>query len=108
MKKSSIVLITVAIETMVLWFVSHFLGWVFIDTIFLGGLAIFGSVWLFQLYSNKTTNEFNATTRGWTRQDSGGIKPFQFNMSPITLGFFIFLMGSFFIMILTYYPYFLN
>ncbi|WP_144510546.1 hypothetical protein [Bacillus sp. FJAT-22090] len=108
MKKSYIVLTTIAIETVVLWGVSLFFEWGFIDTIFLGGIAIFGCVWLSQLYFNQNNNQFNGYTKGWTGQNSGGIKQFHFKMSPITLGLLIFAGISFFITIIMYYPYFLS
>lgn len=108
MKKGSVVLTTIAIEAIVLWLVSIFFEWVFIDTIFLGGIAIFGCVWLSQLYFNQTNNQFNGSMKGWTGQDSSGVKQFQFKMSPITLGIMLFAGISFFITIITYYPYFFS
>lgn len=108
MKKSYVVLITIGIETIGLWLVSFLLDWVFIDTLFLGGLVIFGGVWLFQVNTSRKNNQINATTRGWTRQDVGEIKPFRFTMSPITLGLLLFVVISFFIAVLMYYPYFIS
>ncbi|TQR20474.1 hypothetical protein [Psychrobacillus vulpis] len=61
-----------------------------------------------QLYFNQTNNQFNGTTRGWTGQNTGGIKQFQFKMSPITLGITLFAGISFLITIITYYPYFFS
>lgn len=108
MKKVYIIAITVAIETISLWLVSLFLGWNFIDTLLLGGLAIFGCVWMFKLHTNQTNNEFNAGTKGWTGQETGVIKPFQFKISSISLGLLIFVAVSFLITSIKYYSYFIN
>lgn len=108
MNKVYIVAVTVAIETLSLWLVSLFFGWSFIDTIFLGGLAIFGCVWLFQLNNNQTNNEYNAFAKGQNGLDNGGIMPFQFKMTPITLGLLAFIAVSFLVTVAKYYPYFLN
>jgi len=107
-EKVNIIVVTVAFETVILWLVTLFFGWSLIETLFLGGLAIFGVVWLFQLNVNQTNNEYNATAKGFTGKESGVIKPFQFSLSPITLGLLLFLMVSFLITVITYYPYFKN
>lgn len=107
MKKGYVVLLTVSIEAILLSLASVIIGWALIDTLFLGSLVIFGSVWLFQLYTNQTTNELNAHIKGWNRLDNDGLKPFRFKISPITLGLLLFTLVSFFIAILSYYPYFI-
>lgn len=103
MDKVFIIAVTVAIETISLWLVSIFFSWSFIDTIFLGGLAIFGCVWLFQLNSNQTNNEYNAVAKGQNGQETGVIKPFQFKMTPISLGLLLFLVVSFLVTIVKYH-----
>jgi len=108
MDKVYIIAVTVVIETILIWLVSLFFGWSFIDTIFLGGLAIFGCVWLFLLNNNQINNEYNAVTKGQNGQVTGVIKPFQFKMTPITLGLLLFLVVSFLVTVVKYYPYLMN
>jgi hypothetical protein len=108
MKKWSITLMTAVLETIVLWLVSYIFDWNFLDIILLGGLAIFGGVWLFRLNSNQISNGYNAVAKGWTGQNTGGISPFQFNMSPVTSGLLLFIFISLVITVFVYYPYFIN
>ncbi|WP_456270969.1 hypothetical protein [Bacillus sp. AK031] len=107
MKKASIVLLTMLIETGGLWIVSLVFGWNLMDVLFLGGLLIFGVIWLYLLFSNQTNNGFNAGVRGWTGQDAGEIKLFRFQISPVTLGIVLFMLLSFGLTIFYYSSYFI-
>lgn len=100
--------ITIAIEAVSLWFISYILDWALIDTLFLGGLAIFGLVWLYSFYTHQLRNESNANAKVWSKQDTGSIKPFKFKMSAISVGLLLFTLGSFVVTIFAYYPYFIN
>ena len=106
--KWHVVIITAVIESLVLWLISFLLKLDFMEIAFLGGLAIFGFVWLFQLNSNRFNNEYNASVKGWNREDIGGVKPFQFRMSSTTLGLLLFTFISFVLTVIEYYPYFIN
>lgn len=108
MKRTKIIIATIAAETVLLYLISLLFGWSFLEIIFLGGLAIFGCIWLFQLNINQSNNQYNAHIKGWTGQTSGEIKPFQYKLSPVFLGLLIFLVGSFLITLIKYYPYFIN
>jgi len=108
LKRTKIIITTIAVETIILYLISLLFDWSFLEIIFLGGLAIFGCIWLFQLNMNQSNNQYNAHIKGWTGQNSGEIKPFQYKLSPVSLGLLIFLVGSFFITLIKYYPYFIN
>ena len=108
MKRTKIIFATIAGETILLYLISLLFGWSFLEIIFLGGLAIFGCIWLFKLNINQSNNQYNAHIKGWTGQNSGVIKPFQYKISPVSQGLLIFLVGSFLITLIKYYPYFIN
>ncbi|WP_400246426.1 hypothetical protein AB3U99_06325 [Niallia sp. JL1B1071] len=94
MKNIYIILVTFTIETVIIWVVSLILGWKFIDTIFLGSLLLFGIVYLIRLYIHQTNTAFNANIAGWTWEEAG-IGPFRFRVSPIILGFILYIVVSF-------------
>lgn len=108
LKRIYAVVITIAIEAVSLWIISYFLHWALIDTLFLGGLAVFGIVWLYSFYTNQLRNESNANARAWSRQDTGAIRPFRFKMSAVSVGLMLFTLGSFVATIFAYYPYFIH
>lgn len=105
MKNIYIILATLTIETVIIWFVSLLLQWKFVDTLFLGGLLLFGIVYLLRLYIHQTNATFNANIAGWTWVEAG-IGPFHFRVSPIILGLILFIVISFFVTLITYYSYF--
>lgn len=106
MKKIYIVLATLTIETVLIWFASYLLQWKFVDTIFLGSLLLFGIVYLIRLYIHQTNTVFNANIAGWTWEEAG-IGPFRFRVSPIIIGLILYIIISFFVTLITYYSYFL-
>lgn len=108
MKRTKIIIATIAAETILLYLISLIFGWSFLEIIFLGGLAMFGFIWLYELNINQSNNQYNAHIKGWTGQNSGVIKPFHYKISPVSLGLIIFLVGSFLITLIKYYPYFIN
>ena len=107
MKNVYIILVTLTIETVIIWFASFLLRWKFVDTIFLGSLLLFGIVYLFRLYIHQTNATFNANIAGWTWEEAG-IGPFRFRVSPIILGLILFIVISFFVTLITYYAYFFS
>jgi len=106
LKNTIIVLITILLETLFLWVVSILINWKFIDVMFIGGLVIFGVIWLFQFNSTQTQNILNASEKGWKGQKTGEIRPFEFKFTPVKLGLLIFAVISFFITMTTYSSYF--
>ncbi|WP_025786145.1 hypothetical protein [Sporosarcina sp. D27] len=107
MKKVLVVILTMLIETVLLWAVSIFIGWDFMETIFLGGLLIFAIPWLYLFFSNHEQNVYNANVKGMTGADIGGVKLFQFRFSPIIIGLVLFMIISLFLTIYYYYDYFI-
>lgn len=107
LKNFLIIILTMLIETILLWAVSIFIGWDFMETIFLGGLLIFAIPWLYLFFSNHERNLYNANVKGMTGVDIGGVKLFQFRFSPIIIGLILFMIISLFLTIYYYYDYFI-
>jgi hypothetical protein len=107
MRKAFVVIVTMLIEGGLLWGVSEIFQWNLMEILFLGGLLIFGVIWLFVFYTNQIHNEINVGAKGWTGQDAGGIKLFQFRLSPITLGIVLFMVLSFCLTVFYYADYFI-
>ena len=108
MRKGYVVLLTIFTELLSLLIISKLINLSFIDTIFIGGIGIFGIVWLFSLSMNQRNNVFNASMKGVTGQETGGIKVFRFKINPITLGLIIFCVSSFIITMIYYSSYFVG
>ena len=102
MEKWNLILLTLIIETILFWFVSILFGWSFINTIFLGGIFIFGCAWFYKFYITPRTTKYNTSEKDWIEQDTDIIKVFHFLNSPFTIGIFIFLIISFIISIIAY------
>ncbi|WP_181347422.1 hypothetical protein [Thalassobacillus sp. CUG 92003] len=66
MNNSLIVLLTVILESLFLYIIAALFSWKWIDIAFLGGLAIFGVLWIFHYQSAQTRNRENASIRGNT------------------------------------------
>ena len=81
--------------------------WVFIDILFLGALAIFGAVWLYNWNNHQLRNEMHATDKGVHGVSTGVIQLFEFKIGPVRLGMLLFLIISFGISVYKYYPYFI-
>ncbi|WP_273851912.1 hypothetical protein [Guptibacillus spartinae] len=105
MRKGYLVLLTIVTELIFLFIVSTFINLSFIDTLFIGGIGIFGVVWLFSFSMTQQNNVFNTSLKGVTGQDAGGIKVFRFKINPITLGLLIFCISSFVITMIYYSSY---
>ncbi|CEG23419.1 hypothetical protein BN1080_02395 [Planococcus massiliensis] len=108
MKILVIIITTAAVETAVLWAISLFFDWHFIDIMLLGGLLIFGAIWLLQLYSNQTNNHYHAFSRIDNRQETPQAVPFYFKISPLIYGLLLFNLMSFVITVVKFYPYFID
>ncbi|MGN7941679.1 hypothetical protein [Virgibacillus sp. 6R] len=107
MKKTLIVVLTMLIETGLLWILSIIFKWNLMEILFLGGVVIFAILWLFLYSSTQSNNQYNAGVKGETGQDSERIKLFQFRLSPITLGLILFIVMSLCLTIFYYYDYFI-
>ncbi|WP_430788066.1 hypothetical protein VBD025_18115 [Virgibacillus flavescens] len=105
MKKFGWVLLTLALEAIVLWVVSVVLTWNFMDILFLGSLGIFAIVWLLLMWTNQSNNSFNVSEKAWTGQDAGGVKQFHVHFSPVMIGMVLFVVGSFVMTIIYYAEY---
>lgn len=108
LKNLYVIVATLLVETALIWGVSILLNWKMVDIIFLGGLALFGLIWFFQLNSNRQSNAENAHLKGWNGQNGGAITPFQFKSSPVIIGLLLFIVVSFCVTAFTYYPYFID
>lgn len=107
MKKALTVILTMLIETGLLWIISIIFNWNLMEILFLGGVVIFAILWLFLYSSTQSNNQYNAGVKGETGQDSERIKLFQFRLSPITLGLILFIVMSLCLTIFYYYDYFI-
>jgi len=107
MKKLIIVLVTMLVELVLIASVSYLFDWVFIDILFLGALAIFGAVWLYNWNNHQLRNEMHATDKGVHGVSTGVIQLFEFKIGPVRLGMLLFLIISFGISVYKYYPYFI-
>ncbi|KUP08460.1 hypothetical protein Q73_05985 [Bacillus coahuilensis m2-6] len=77
------------------------------EILFLGETWIFGLLWIFVYYTTHIHNQMNVGTKGWTGQDEGGIKRFQFRLSPLILEITLFIILSFGITEIHYTEYFI-
>lgn len=106
MKKVLIVFLTILIETGLLWAISVLIRWDLMEFLFLGGVVLFAIPWLFLYSSTHNQNVHNASIRGITGQDTGGVKQFQFRFSPIMVGLVLFMVLSLCLTVYYYYDYF--
>ncbi len=106
MKKTLIVLLTIITELLLLWVISLLFNFNFIDTAFFDSFALFGLIWCTSLMANRNSNIMNASIRGWTGQDAGGVKPFMFRVSPIILGLIFTVIISLIATLIAYSSYF--
>lgn len=102
-----IVLLTIAIEALLMWGVSYWMDWSYIDVSSLGGLLIFMVAWLIKFNSYHVTNAANAYARVWAITEDEKL-PFSFKMSPLRIGMLVYAVASFGIAFIVYLPYFLD
>ncbi|VDG96817.1 Uncharacterised protein [Lysinibacillus sphaericus] len=103
MKNILIVILTMLIETGVLWAISIFIHWDLMELLFIGGLVILAIPWLFLYFTNHKQNVYYANLKGMTGQDAGRIKLFRFHFSPIIIGLVLFIVLSLCLTIYHYY-----
>ncbi|MED1411265.1 MULTISPECIES: hypothetical protein [Bacillus] len=93
--------LTIVVELALIYLFSKMVGWSFMETFFLGSIALFGSIWLMALNINQNTNIDH------TIYKTGKVKPFQMTWGPYTIGTASLTAFSFIITIIYYLPYFL-
>lgn len=98
---------TILTEILILAGLARFFNWKFIDIMLLGGVLIFGLVWLLKLYSNQSRNQYNAFS-SIDYKENLKVTPFYLKVSPFILGLIVFNLVSLVITIAVYAPYFIN
>ncbi|MCI0763345.1 hypothetical protein [Bacillus sp. TL12] len=93
-------IITITLEVIGIYLFSKLASWSFIETFFLGSLAIFGIIWLLALNINLNANMDH------TIYKTGKVKPFQFIWSPYIMGTISLIAISLITSIIYYLPYF--
>lgn len=99
-------LLILIIEVAIIFLFAKFVNWTFMESFFLGSLAIFGLTWLFLLNMNRNANIDRTITKNLSGVNSGEITPFQIRMNPYMTGTLLLLTISFIITVIYYLPYF--
>ncbi|MDM5189918.1 hypothetical protein QUF99_22100 [Bacillus sp. DX4.1] len=99
--------ITIGLELTGIYFFSKIVGWSFMETFFLGSLAIFAVIWLTKLNINRNANMDHALNKGLTGVNTGEIRAFQVTLNPYISGTIILLLISLITSIIYYLPYFM-
>ncbi|TXR68063.1 hypothetical protein DM800_08705 [Bacillus sp. AY18-3] len=95
--------LTVVVELALIYLFSKLVGWSFMETFFLGSLAIFAIMWLIIM----NTHRNNITDHAISKTLTGEIKPFQIVFTPYMAGTLSLVLVSFIITAIYYLPYFL-
>ena len=95
-------IITITLEVIGVYLFSKLVSWSFMETFFLGSLAIFGIIWLLALNINLNANMDHTIYK--TGKGKG--KPFQFIWSPYIMGTISLIAISLITSIIYYLPYF--
>ncbi|KAA0762660.1 hypothetical protein [Bacillus sp. SH5-2] len=99
--------LTIVVELALIYLFSIMVGWSFMDTFFLGSLAIFAITWLIIMSNYRNNNMDHAVSKTLTGVETGEIKPFQFVFTPYIAGTLSLVLISFVITAIYYLPYFL-
>jgi len=102
-----IVLLTAAVEALVVWGVCSYMDWSYIDISSIGGIMIFAVVYLAKFNSYQVLNTGNPTERVFANTVHERL-PFSFNMNPFRTGLLLYAVISFGIAAVVYLPYFLD
>lgn len=94
MKNIVVVIGTILVKGILLWGISYLLGWKYIDFAFLGGVALFGIVWFFQMNFVQSNNQENAFLRGMYGNDVPKVNVFRFQIDPISIGMILYIILS--------------
>ncbi|MFC4410713.1 hypothetical protein ACFOZY_09835 [Chungangia koreensis] len=109
MKKQSVILClgVIVFEAIVFFGVSTYFGWSYVDISALGGISLFGLVYLIKYNSYQVTNIDNAYERAWASTAEERL-PFSFKLDPVRTGMLLYAAVSFVIAIIVYFPYFID
>lgn len=109
MKKQTvkIILLTIAVEALLILGVSIYMDWSYIDVSSLGGIVIFGLNYLIKFNSYQVINTDNPSERVWASTENEHL-PFSYQMDPVRTGMLIYAIVSFGIAMAFYYPYFID
>ncbi|MGG2095504.1 hypothetical protein AB1283_23475 [Bacillus sp. S13(2024)] len=100
------IILTISVEVAAIFLFAKFVDWPFIESFFLGSLAIFSITWLLLLNMNRNANMDRAITKSFTGLNTGEITPFQIRMNPYMAGTLLLLIISLIITVIYYVPYF--
>ncbi|CAM3837045.1 hypothetical protein BAQ48_23335 [Bacillus luti] len=99
--------LTIVVELALIYLFSILVGWSFMDTFFLGSLAIFAITWLIIMSNYRNNNMDHTINKTLTGVETGEIKPFQFVFTPYIAGTLSLVLISFVVTAIYYLPYFL-
>ncbi|HDR7661024.1 hypothetical protein [Bacillus wiedmannii] len=99
--------LTIVIELALIYLFSKLVGWSFMETFFLGSLAIFAIMWLIIMNTHRNNITDHAISKTLTGVETGEIKPFQIVFTPYMAGTLSLVLISFVITAIYYLPYFL-
>ncbi|MDM5156396.1 hypothetical protein QUF88_22050 [Bacillus sp. DX1.1] len=100
-------LITIAGEIVGIYLFSKMVSWSFMETFFLGSLAIFAVIWLIIMNISRNTNMDHAINKGLTGVKTGEIQPFQVTLNPYITGALSLVIISLITTVIYYLPYFI-
>ena len=98
--------LTVVVELALIYLFSLLVGWSFIETFFLGSLAIFAIMWLIIMSNHRNNITDHAISKTLTGVETGEIKPFQIVLTPSIMGTLSLVLVSFIVTAIYYLPYF--
>lgn len=96
--------LTIVVELAIIYLFSKFVGWSFMESFFLGSLAI---TWLIIMSNFRNNNMDHAMNKTFTGVETGEIRPFQIVLTPYIMGTLSLVTVSFVITAIYYLPYFL-
>ncbi|WP_459499501.1 hypothetical protein [Bacillus sp. C1] len=98
--------ITLTLEVIAIYFFSKTVGWPFMETFFLGSLAILAITWLTIMNISRNANMDHAVYKGLTGVETGEIKPFAITLNPYIMSTLSLVGISLIVTIIYYLPYF--
>ncbi|MGE7631479.1 hypothetical protein ACQKMZ_03785 [Bacillus paramycoides] len=99
--------LTIVVDLALIYLFSKMVGWSFMETFFLGSLAIFAIAWLIIMSNHRNNITDHVVSKTLTGVETGEIKPFQIVVTPYIAGTLSLVLVSFVITAIYYLPYFL-
>lgn len=99
--------ITIVVELAIIYLFSKMVGWPFMESFFLGSLAIFAITWFIIMSNHRSNITDHAISKTLTGVETGEMKPFQIVLTPYIMGTLSLVLVSFVITAIYYLPYFL-